>query len=187
MNTNLEVLNVNTSKFPICKRYEGNPILTGNDFPADADIKYVFNSGIVKYNDIYIMVCRVEDSGLLDRFWIAESKDGYNFTPRPEPIEMPHEDPQFKEYTAGMYYDPRVTKIGDEYFIVHAAHSAHTCRLSLVKTLDFKKFEWQGFISETDNRNGVLFPEKINHPSSRYSKKGRGQRGVPIELLPKLP
>jgi len=159
-----------TSKYPICKRYEGNPILTGKDFPPDADIKNVFNSGIIKYNDIYIMVCRVENSALVDRFWIAESKDGYHFKPRPKPIDLPHDDPEFKEYTSGMYYDPRVTKIGNVYYMVHAAHSGHTCRLSLVKTDDFKKFQWMGFISETDNRNGVLFPEKISGLYARLDR-----------------
>ena len=87
-----------TSKYPICKRYEGNPILTGKDFPAEADIKYVFNSGIVKYNGIYLMVCRVENSALFDRFWIAESADGYHFKPRPKPMDMPYDDPEFKKY-----------------------------------------------------------------------------------------
>ena len=163
-----------TSKYPICKRYEGNPILTGKDFPAEADIKAVFNSGIVKYNDTYMMVCRVENSALVDRFWIAESTDGYNFTPRLAPMEMPHDDPKFKEYTSGMYYDPRLTKVGDAYYIVHAAHSGHTCRLSLVKTMDFEKFEWMGFISETDNRNGVLFPEKINGLYARLDRPNTG-------------
>ena len=92
MNEKAEVLEVSTSKYPICKRYEGNPILTGEDFPAEADIKNVFNSGIAKYNDKYVMVCRVEDSSLLDRFWIAESSDGYKFTPKPKPVELPHEE-----------------------------------------------------------------------------------------------
>jgi len=163
-----------TSKYPICKRYAGNPILTGKDFPPDANIKYVFNSGIVKYDGIYLMICRVENSALLDRFWIAESKDGYHFKPRPKPLELPHEDAKFKEYTNGMYYDPRVTKIGDTYYIVHAAHSGHTCRLSLVKTKDFDKFEWLGFISEVDNRNGVLFPEKINGLYARLDRPNTG-------------
>lgn len=172
MNEKMEVLGV--SKYPICKRYEGNPILTGKDFPVDADIKNVFNSGIIKFNDKYIMVCRVEDSALVDRFWLADSDDGYKFTPRPEPVDMPHEDPEFKEYTAGMYYDPRVTKIDDAYYMVHAAHSGHTCRLSLVKTTDFEKFEWMGFISETDNRNGVLFPEKIGGLYARLDRPNTG-------------
>ncbi len=169
-----------TKKYPICKRYEGNPILTGKDFPAEADIKYVFNSGIVKYNGVYTMVCRVENSALLDRFWIAESTDGYHFKPRPKPIDMPHDDPMFKKYAYSMYYDPRVTKIDDAYYILHAAHSGHTCRLSLVKTEDFKKFQWMGFVSEVDNRNGVLFPEKINGLYARLDRPNTGDGGGDI-------
>jgi predicted GH43/DUF377 family glycosyl hydrolase len=163
-----------TDKYPICKRYEGNPILTGKDFPPEADIKTVFNSGIVKYKGIYTMVCRVENSALFDQFWIAQSSDGYRFKPRPKPIDMPYDDPEFKEYAGSMIYDPRLTKLGDAFYIVHAAHSGHTCRLSLVKTEDFKKFEWLGFISETDNRNGVLFPEKINGLYARLDRPNTG-------------
>jgi predicted GH43/DUF377 family glycosyl hydrolase len=181
-------LETKTGKYPICRRYKGNPILTGKDFPPEADIKYVFNSGIVKYKGTYVMVCRTENSALFDRFWIAESKDGYHFKPRPAPIPMPHDDPEFKEYAGSMYYDPRTTQIGDTYYIVHAAHSGHTCRLSLVKTEDFKKFQWMGFISETDNRNGVLFPEKINglYASLDRPNTGGGQGHIWISYSPDL-
>jgi len=58
--------------------------------------------------------------------------------------------------------------------MVHAAHSGHTCRLSLMQTEDFKKFQWMGFISETDNRNGVLFPEKINGLYARLDRPNTG-------------
>jgi predicted GH43/DUF377 family glycosyl hydrolase len=83
---------------------------------------------------------------------------------------MPYDNPDFKKYADSMIYDPRVTKIGNTYYMVHAAHSGHTCRLSLMKTDDFKKFQWLGFISETDNRNGVLFPEKINGLYARLDR-----------------
>jgi predicted GH43/DUF377 family glycosyl hydrolase len=158
-------------------RYEGNPILTGKDFPPEADIRAVFNSGIVKHGSKYLMVCRVENSALLDRFWVAESPDGYHFKPWSKPMDLPHDDPLFKEYASSMYYDPRVTKIKDTYYIVHAAHSGHTCRLSLVKTKDFKRIEWMGFISEPDNRNGVLFPEKINGLYARLDRPNVGDTG----------
>jgi beta-1,4-mannooligosaccharide/beta-1,4-mannosyl-N-acetylglucosamine phosphorylase len=46
--------------------------------------------------------------------------------------------------------------------MVFACHSGHSCRLGLMESPDMVKFNWIGFISETDNRNGVLFPEKIN-------------------------
>ena len=50
-------------KKALLKRYEGNPILSGKDFPND--IISVFNSSVVKQApDKYTMVCRVEDSAL---------------------------------------------------------------------------------------------------------------------------
>lgn len=160
----------------ILRRYAGNPILTGKDFPAEAGIKTVFNSGAIKWGKKYIMVCRVEDAALHPKMWIAESWDGYRFVPRPSPIPMPDNDPEFAEYTAGMYYDPRVTEIDGTFYLLHAAHSSHTCRLSLIATQDFEKFEWLGFISEPDNRNGVLFPEKINGSYARLDRPNTGDR-----------
>ena len=158
----------------IVKRYEGNPILTGADFPDEYGITTVFNSGIIKHKGRYIMMCRVENRALVNRIWIAESVDGLKFTPRPAPIDLPHEDPLFAEYTAGMYYDPRITKIDDVFYVVHAAHSGHGCRLSLLRSVDLVNFEWMGFISETDNRNGVLFPEKINDLYVRFDRPNTG-------------
>lgn len=164
----------NNARRSLVTRCKQNPILTGADFPADYGIVTVFNSGIVKVNGRYIMLCRVENAALQNRIWIAESSDGIRFTPHSAPVEMPHDDPEFAEYTTGMYYDPRVTEIDGIYYILHAAHSGHGCRLSLVKTDDFNKFEWMGFISETDNRNGVLFPEKFNGFFARLDRPNTG-------------
>ena len=160
---------------PIVKRFEKNPILTSKDFPSDSGIVTVFNSGVIKYNDRYLMVCRVENRALWNRLWIAESSDGYKFLPRSAPISLPHDNPEFSEYTAGLYYDPRITFIDGVYYIVHAAHSSHGCRLSLVKTEDFDSFKWMGFISETDNRNGVLFPKKFNGLFARLDRPNAGK------------
>lgn len=156
----------------ILKRYEGNPILTKDDVPAAA--KGVYNSGCIKTgDDSYVMLCRVETPSMKQLIWPADSKDGKNFNFREKPIEMPDTD-IFKEYTAGMYYDPRVTKIEDKYYVVFACHSGHSCRLGLLESDDMKSFEWKGFISETDNRNGVLFPEKINGLYCRLDRPNTG-------------
>jgi predicted GH43/DUF377 family glycosyl hydrolase len=157
----------------LLQRYAHNPILKGSDFPASAGIKRVFNSGAIKWGDRYIMACRVEDSSLRNWIWLAESRDGTHFEPRPAPIEVSSSD-EFREYTAGAYYDPRITRIDDHFFLCHAAHSSHGCRLSLLKTADFERFEWLGFISETDNRNGVLFPEKIQGSYARLDRPNTG-------------
>jgi predicted GH43/DUF377 family glycosyl hydrolase len=159
---------------PLADRYEHNPILTGADFPPDSGIVRVFNSGVIKWQGRYLMVCRAENRALRDCFWVAESRDGYHFTPRAKPIKLPDENPEFAEYTAGMVYDARVTEIEGVCYLVHAAHSGHGCRLSLVKTEDFESFEWLGFISETDNRNGVLFPERIGGLYVRLDRPNTG-------------
>ena len=159
---------------PIVDRYPGNPILTGRDFSPQSGVIRVFNSGVVKFSGRYVMVCRAEDRSLCNRLWIADSADGIRFTPRLEPVALPHDDPEFAEYTRGMYYDPRITEIDGVFYLMHAAHSGHGCRLSLVKTADFESFEWMGFVSETDNRNGVLFPEKIGGLYARLDRPNTG-------------
>jgi len=159
---------------PILKRHPGGPILHGSDFPPHARVSRVFNSGVIKHRGRYVMACRVEDRALRDTIWIADSDDGYSFTPRPAPIDVPAHDPGWREYTAGMYYDPRITEIDGTFYLVHAAHSGHGCRLSLMRTQDFETFDWMGFISETDNRNGVLFPAKIGGLYARFDRPNTG-------------
>jgi predicted GH43/DUF377 family glycosyl hydrolase len=156
------------------KRYPNNPVLTGKDFPAGSGIKRVFNSGVIKAGKRYVMACRVEDAALRNRIWIAESDDGLRWVPRPGPVELPHDDPEFAEYTAGMYYDPRITYLDGKYYLMHAAHSSHGCRLSLLTTSDFSRFQWLGHVSAPDNRNGALFPERINGLYARLERPNTG-------------
>lgn len=158
----------------VLTRHPGGPILRGSDFPASARITRVFNSGVIKQRGRYIMACRAEDRALRNTIWIADSDDGYHFIPRPAPARVPHDDPAWQTYTAGMYYDPRITELDGAFYLVHAAHSGHGCRLSLLRTADFDSFDWLGFISETDNRNGVLFPEKIGGLYARFDRPNTG-------------
>lgn len=157
----------------IVERYPGNPILTGADFPGD--ITWVFNSGVVKTEQgKYVMVCRLEDAALFRHLWIADSDDGFRFVPRPAPVPLPLNDPDWREYAYNTYFDPRVTRIDDMYYMVYAAHTSHGCRLGLATTRDFDHWEWRGFISLPDNRNGVLFPEKINGRFARLDRPNTG-------------
>ncbi len=160
------------TKENIVVRYPSNPILTKEDVPAAA--KGVFNSGCIRTLDgRYVMLCRVETPSMKQLVWPADSDNGINFKFRPEPIRMP-DDEDFREYTTGMYYDPRVTEIEGKYYLVFACHSKHSCRLGLMESPDMKEFKWRGFISETDNRNGVLFPEKINGLYCRLDRPNTG-------------
>jgi predicted GH43/DUF377 family glycosyl hydrolase len=154
----------------LIRRYENNPILTGNDFPPEYHIAHCFNSGVTKYNDRYLMLCRAEDIGLKAYFWVAESEDGIHFTPRSKPFDMPIDDATWRRYASINHYDPRITKIDDVYYILHACHSEFDCRISLFQTEDWTKLEWRGFISDPGNRNGALFPEKFNGYYTRLDR-----------------
>ena len=161
---------MNYSNASFVRRFDGNPILTGKDFPDSYRILHCFNSGIIKFRGKYLMLNRLEDCALKPYFWIAESEDGFHFTPRGEPVRMPEDNPQFQKYASINYYDPRITQMGDDFYIMHACHSDYDCRLSLLKTTDFEDFEWLGFVSDPGNRNGILFPEKINGLYARFDR-----------------
>ncbi|MEM2972138.1 MAG: glycoside hydrolase family 130 protein [Candidatus Bathyarchaeia archaeon] len=146
-------------KKEIVKRYKGNPILTAKDMPYECS--GIYNSGVVKFDGKYLMLCRVESIDISNYFIPAISEDGYHFKVRKEPIRLP-KDEEFKKYTNQMIYDPRITEIDGVYYVLFAAHSSYGVRIGMLKTTDFEEFEFVDFISEPDNRNGVLFPEKIN-------------------------
>ncbi|MFC1479878.1 glycoside hydrolase family 130 protein [Candidatus Omnitrophota bacterium] len=170
----------------IVVRHPGNPIVTKDDVPAAA--KGVYNSGCIKTRDgKYVMLCRVETPSMKQLIWPADSENGIDFKLRPNPVKMPSTD-EFKEYTTGMHYDPRVTEIEGKYYIVFACHSGHSCRLGLMESPDMKEFKWRGFISETDNRNGVLFPERINGLYCRLDRPntGDGEGYIWISYSPDL-
>ncbi|MBN1553964.1 MAG: glycoside hydrolase family 130 protein [Phycisphaerae bacterium] len=133
--------------------------MTGDDFPEP--IHSVYNSGITKYRGRYVMVCRAEDRALRQHLWLARSDDGVHFVPDPKPFELPA-DPVYRNGIRGSYFDPRVTRIGDEYYIVHAAADAEfNPRLAMIRTTDFETFEFVSFPGSVNTRNGILFPETI--------------------------
>jgi predicted GH43/DUF377 family glycosyl hydrolase len=58
--------------------------------------------------------------------------------------------------------DPRITKIGDTFYVTYVAVSRHGPATALATTKDFRSFERHGVILPPDNKDVVLFPEKID-------------------------
>jgi len=58
-------------------RYSVNPILTCKDVPFK--VNSIFNSGAVKYENKYLLLCRIEMPIGRSSFVIAESGNGYDF------------------------------------------------------------------------------------------------------------
>lgn len=142
----------------LLEKYEHNPVITPAQMPIEC--LYTFNPGAIRYKDEYILMMDVTTLDDIHRIWIARSKDGYHFTPDPTPPAWPAPDPTHPEMNT---YDPRITKMGNDYFILYASDLLQNeVRIGILKTKDFKRFERVATASELGNRNGALFPEKIN-------------------------
>lgn len=152
----------------IMKRYEGNPILTAGDFPRP--VNSVFNAGATKHDDEYILLNRVENLEGSSCLWVARSRDGYHFTPDPQPAMVRATKGHYAIHEEYGIEDPRITKIGDIYYITYTCYSRYAPCVGLARTSDFRTFERLGIISLPQNKDVVLFPEKIN---GRYVRLDR--------------
>ncbi len=168
-------------KAEIVKRYEKNPIITVADLPCRSNA--VFNSGCIKDKGRYIMMLRIEDVDGAQHFRMAYSKDGIRFDISKDPVNIPHSDDM--EFFELLRYDPRITKLDNTYYICYAAHGTKGVRVCLIQTDDFVKFRRIGYISQPDNRNGVLLPEKIkgryvrfDRPTMAHGQGGKGEMWI---------
>lgn len=153
-------------------RYKGNPIFSPNP-DNQWESKAVFNPGaVLKNNKVFLLYRAIgEYDAYISRIGLAISEDGFNFKRvSNEPLIKPEED-----YDKWACEDPRVTKIGDTYYITYVAlaqrvkqKSKSTHKFSpqtvLLTTKDFICFKRHGIITpkDSDNKDVVIFPEKIN-------------------------
>jgi predicted GH43/DUF377 family glycosyl hydrolase len=157
----------------IVKRYEKNPILTKNDVPYP--VVTVHNAGVVKADGRYWMIFRSHLYNGRSILGLAESSDGYLFTVRSEPFMTPAQEGIFAEYEEYGIEDPRICKIDKDFFITYSAYSRHGVRVALAKTRDFKAVERIALITQADQRNVVLFPEKVD---GRFVRLDRPHTGI---------
>lgn len=88
---------------------------------------------------------------------LARSKDGVKFIIDEKPWLAPSH-----YYESFGVEDPRITQIGDEYYINYSAISQSGVVTCLAVTKDFITYEKKGIIFLADNKDVVIFPQKIN-------------------------
>ena len=102
---------------------------------------------------------RAETTATLPHLRLGHSKDGINWDIEDHPIQFVDEDNKpWQPYYA---YDPRLIEIEGVYYIVWCT-DFHGPTIGLAKTVDFKTFIRLENAFIPFNRNGVLFPRKIN-------------------------
>ncbi len=137
-------------------RYSENPIINRNPIPGVARI---FNSAVVPYEGAFIGVFRAEQTDGVPHLYLGHSKDAIHWEFESEKIQMVNEagEPYMPRYA----YDPRLVKVEDAYYIIWCT-DFYGAALGLAKTTDFKTFTRLDNPFIPFNRNGVLFPRKIN-------------------------
>ena len=137
-------------------RYSENPIIGRHDIPTSNSI---FNSAVVPFGDGYAGVFRCDSLSVSMDIFAGFSKDAVHWEINHEPVTFVGEDPEVtnREYR----YDPRVVWIEDRYYISWC-NGYHGPTIGIGYTFDFKTFYQMENAFLPYNRNGVLFPRKVN-------------------------
>ena len=138
-------------------RFSKNPVI--NRQPNNV-ISRVFNSALVPFGNEFVGVFRGDGLDDIPHLYVGHSKDGINFKIDEEQIKFFDADGNLLPDT--MYqYDPRVIPFEDRFYIVWCDDLCGPT-ISIAETRDFKKFVKMDNPFLPYNRNGVLFPRKIN-------------------------
>lgn len=137
-------------------RYDRNPVIGRRPLPH---VTGIYNSAVVPWNDGFIGVFRTEGMSRVPYLHVGRSPDGYNFTFEPQPIVLHHADPEVTRFEFA--YDPRVTLIDGVHHVTWC-NGYHGPTIGIAKTTDFVRFEQVENAFLPYNRNGVLFPRKVN-------------------------
>ena len=155
-------------------RHAANPVLSPSDVPMGCT--QVFNAGVTRWKGRYVMVFRGDTwSRQLQRevatfIGMATSDDGVAWQVSPRPcFQMGHRtDPAVEIKRA---YDPRLTVLDGRLYMCFAVDTLHGVRAGLAVTddADLASFEVLS-LSIPDNRNAVLFPERIHGRIARLER-----------------
>ena len=138
-------------------RYSLNPVIKRHpNKVADR----VFNSAVVPFGDEFVGVFRCDKNDGCPFLFVGHSKDGIHFEIEETPIHFVDEKGEPIPDTEWQY-DPRVIPIDGKYYVVWC-DEFDGATISIAETTDFKTFTKYDNPFLPNNRNGVLFPRKVN-------------------------
>jgi predicted GH43/DUF377 family glycosyl hydrolase len=167
------------------KRYQGNPILTAEEWPYP--VNSVFNPAATIVDGETLLLVRVEDMCGYSHLTVARSEDGLTgWRVDPEPTLLP--DPEAHEERWGLE-DPRIVWLEDrgQYAITYVSFSKGGPLVSLTMTSDFRSFERWGPLLPPEDKDAALFPRRFK---GRYALLHRpiirGEANIWISFSPDL-
>jgi beta-1,4-mannooligosaccharide/beta-1,4-mannosyl-N-acetylglucosamine phosphorylase len=137
-------------------RYSANPVIPRDLIPCANSI---FNSAVVPYQGAFAGVFRVDDTSRRMQLHTGRSTDGLSWELEPERISFVCDDEEIGTFVYG--YDPRVVWIADRYYVTWC-NWFHGPTIGVAYTYNFETYFQLENAFLPFNRNGVLFPRKIN-------------------------
>lgn len=145
-------------------RYSENPIIGRYHIPSSNSI---FNSAVVSFKDGYAGVFRCDDRSVRMNIHAGFSKDGLNWDIDADPIQMQAGNTTLLH--SDYKYDPRVVFLEDRYWVIWC-NGYYGPTIGIAYTFDFKEFFQCENAFLPFNRNGVLFPQKVNGKYAMLSR-----------------
>jgi beta-1,4-mannooligosaccharide/beta-1,4-mannosyl-N-acetylglucosamine phosphorylase len=145
-------------------RYSRNPIITRDAVPGANSI---FNSAVVPFNGAFAGVFRCDNTARDMQIHAGFSDDGIHWRIEPQRIQFVCDDPEIGQFVYG--YDPRVCWIEDRYWVTWC-NGYYGPTIGVAYTYDFRTFYQLENAFLPYNRNGVLFPRRINGKYAMLSR-----------------
>ena len=156
-----------TAASAVIWRSARNPIIPNDLLPTSNSI---FNSAVVPYQGGFAGVFRVDDKRRAMQLHAGRSKDGIHWTLTPERIHFKPDNPTAAEIGEWAYgYDPRVCWLEDRYYVTWC-NGYHGPTIGVGYTYDFRTFYQLENAYLPFNRNGVLFPRRIDGKYAMLSR-----------------
>lgn len=141
-----------------------NPIIPRNLIPRSNSI---FNSAVVPFEGEFAGVFRIDDTRRVMNLYRGVSKDGLAWRIDHDPIEWQCAEAEIAPFV--YRYDPRVCWLEDRYYVTWC-NGYHGPTIGIGYTFDFQTFHQVENAFLPFNRNGVLFPRKINGKYAMLSR-----------------
>lgn len=145
-------------------RFSQNPVIPRNLIPVSNSI---FNSAVVPFQGAFAGVFRVDHRTRQMTLHSGRSQDAISWELSPEPIRFVGDDPEINTFVYG--YDPRVCWLEDRYYVTWC-NGYHGPTIGVGYTYDFETFYQLENAYLPFNRNGVLFPRRINGKYAMLSR-----------------
>jgi beta-1,4-mannooligosaccharide/beta-1,4-mannosyl-N-acetylglucosamine phosphorylase len=137
-------------------RYSQNPIIPRDLIPSSNSI---FNSAVVPFNGKFAGVFRCDNKKREMNIHRGFSENGIDWELENDPIDWQVADPELSKFQ--YRYDPRVLWLEDRYYVTWC-NGYHGPTIGIGFTFDFETFTFLENGLLPFNRNGVLFPRRIN-------------------------